>query len=63
MAAGAFLGVGEAALVQLRLRRYRLPVKDGELRVDAVAMCRVCYGSVDGVNPGPGRRASDGDWR
>ena len=32
----------------------------GELRVDAVAMCRVCYGdreSVDGVIPV--RRASD----
>ena len=43
---------------------YRLPAKVGELRVDAVAMCRVCYGdreSVDGVNPD--RRASDGDWR
>ena len=45
-----------------RLRRYREP-GDGELRVDAVAMCRVCYGdreSVDGVNPAGERPTETG---
>ena len=35
----------------------------GELRVDAVAMCRVCYGdreSVDGVNPAGERPTETG---
>ena len=61
-AAAACLGVGEAALAMPRLRRYREP-GDGELRVDAVAMCRVCYGdreSVDGVNPAGERPTETG---
>ena len=41
--------------------RARVSTKPGcgELRVDAVAMCRVCYGDRESVDGVIGRRASD----